>query len=238
MTAASEVPRKRRANGEESRQKILDAAAEIAGERGYDGTSIALVSERSGLPASSIYWHFEDKDQLIAAVIERSFARWLERVRLQLPAGPRAGGEALFVASVRDTGRALLDAPDFLRLGLMLALERRPEETTARAMFLRVREQTFAQILAAYTSFFGSELDSARIRLLATLTMAAADGCFIAHELDAKVDLDACFELLATALLATTRGPAASPASSAGGGARGRRKPPSPRRRARRREND
>ena len=60
------------ANGEESRQKILDAATAIAGERGYDGTSIALVSERSGLPASSIYWHFKDKDALIAAVIERS----------------------------------------------------------------------------------------------------------------------------------------------------------------------
>jgi hypothetical protein len=27
------------------------------------------------LPASSIYWHFKDKDDLIAAVIERSLAR-------------------------------------------------------------------------------------------------------------------------------------------------------------------
>jgi len=29
------------------------------------------------LPASSIYWHFEDKDDLLAAVIERGFANWL-----------------------------------------------------------------------------------------------------------------------------------------------------------------
>ena len=64
VTRAAPAARRRRANGEESRQRILDAAAEIAGERGYDGTSIALVSERSGLPASSIYWHFEDKDAL------------------------------------------------------------------------------------------------------------------------------------------------------------------------------
>src|SRR3954467_12146339 len=81
--------RRRRANGEASRQRILDAAAEIAGERGYDGTSINLVSERSGLPASSIYWHFTDKDDLIAAVIERSFTRWRERLeqRVEVPAG-------------------------------------------------------------------------------------------------------------------------------------------------------
>ena len=61
--------RRRRANGEQSRTRILDAAAEIAGERGYEGTSISLVSSRCGLPASSIYWHFKDKDDLIAAVM-------------------------------------------------------------------------------------------------------------------------------------------------------------------------
>ena len=72
----------KRANGVESRQRILDAAVEIAGERGYEGTSIAAVSAKCGLPASSIYWHFQDKDDLIAAVIERSFETWLAAVEL------------------------------------------------------------------------------------------------------------------------------------------------------------
>src|SRR6201993_3598847 len=69
--------RRRRADGELSRNRILDAATEIAAERGYEGTSINLVSAKCGLPASSIYWHFKDKDDLIAAVIERSFGTWL-----------------------------------------------------------------------------------------------------------------------------------------------------------------
>src|ERR1051325_8485819 len=73
--------RRRRANGEASRERLLDAAAEVAGERGYQGTSISRVSERSGLPASSIYWHFKNKDELIAAVIDRSFSRWAEALR-------------------------------------------------------------------------------------------------------------------------------------------------------------
>ncbi len=46
----------------------------VATERGYEGTSISLVSTKCGLPPRSIYWHFTDKDDLIAAVIERSFA--------------------------------------------------------------------------------------------------------------------------------------------------------------------
>src|SRR6478752_9973768 len=69
--------RRRRVDGEASRARILDAATAIAAERGYEGTSIGAVSAKCGLPASSIYWHFQDKDDLIAAVIERSFSTWL-----------------------------------------------------------------------------------------------------------------------------------------------------------------
>jgi AcrR family transcriptional regulator len=194
-------PRRKRAHGEESRQRIVAAAAQIAGERGYEGTSIALVSERSGLPASSIYWHFRDKDQLIAAVIEQSFERWLEGMRAWVPARPGATRHERLSASFRRTAKALTDAPHFLRLGLMLALERRPEEATARTMFLQVREQAYQGIVAAYAAFFDGELDARAVRSLATFTIAAADGLFIAHEADEAVELGASFELLAAAVL-------------------------------------
>ncbi|HTO68357.1 MAG TPA: helix-turn-helix domain-containing protein [Myxococcota bacterium] len=191
-----------RAHGEESRQRILDAAAEIAGERGYDGTSIALVSERSGLPASSIYWHFQDKDRLLAAVIERSFARWLDGMSAWLR--PRAEQSRLehLRLGLRTTAKALLDSPEFLRLGLMLALERRPAEASARTRFLEVRARTMERLVAAFAAQF-PELDARGAHSLATLTMAAADGLFIAHELDPGLDLGAHFELVAAGLLAT-----------------------------------
>jgi AcrR family transcriptional regulator len=202
----SRLKRKIRAHGEESRQRILDAATQIAGERGYDGTSVALVSERSGLPASSIYWHFESKDQLIAAVIERSFDRWLERMHAWVPPRDGASREELFEAGIRRTAAALTDAPDFLRLGLMLVLERRPQEATARRMFLQVRERAYKGMVASYEAFFAGALDAADVRALATLTMAAADGLFIAHEVEpANVDLDEAFRLLAEALLGAAK---------------------------------
>jgi AcrR family transcriptional regulator len=81
VTQSTSPHRKTRANGVASRLAILDAAAHIAGERGYEGTSINAVSERSGLPASSIYWHFNNKDELIAAVIDRSYSDWIEALR-------------------------------------------------------------------------------------------------------------------------------------------------------------
>src|SRR6516225_3307549 len=142
MAGKDQPKRRKRADGELSRERILDAATAIASERGYEGTSIALVSAKCGLPASSIYWHFKDKDDLNAAVIERSFAHWLSA--WQMPA--EGTGRERLIAVAMQIAKALLDSPDFLRLGLMLALERRPVEPRARAMFVAVRDQAVETI--------------------------------------------------------------------------------------------
>jgi AcrR family transcriptional regulator len=188
--------RRRRVDGEASRARILDAATEIASERGYEGTSIALVSAKCGLPASSIYWHFKDKDDLIAAVIERSFAHWLSA--WQIP--DEGTGRERLSAVAMQIAKALLDSPDFLRLGLMLALERRPVEPRARAMFLAVREQAF-ETLAPAIRDLAPGLTDAQVRQLATYAIAGADGLFVAKEVGGdSVDLPALFEMHANAL--------------------------------------
>ncbi|QZT60692.1 TetR/AcrR family transcriptional regulator [Mycolicibacterium austroafricanum] len=191
--------RQRRADGELSRARILDAATEIAAERGYEGTSIGAVSAKCGLPASSIYWHFKDKDDLIAAVIERSFANWL--TVWQLPDDVMARDRLMEVAM--GTAKAVLDSPDFLRLGLMLALERRPVEPKARAMFIQVREQAFAA-LATSIRDLGLDLSEEQVRHLSTYAIAGADGLFIAKEIGGDtVDLMALFALHGQALYDT-----------------------------------
>jgi len=191
MAEKKPAARRKRADGELSRERILDAATEIAAERGYEGTSIALVSKKCGLPASSIYWHFKDKDDLIAAVIERSFASWL--AAWQLPDEGEAEERVVGVAT--QTAKALLDSPDFIRLGLMLALERRPEEPRARTMFIQVRAQAYQQLVENFRQFT-TGLSDAEVRQLATYAMAGADGLFIAKEIGGDaVDLLALFEM-------------------------------------------
>jgi AcrR family transcriptional regulator len=183
--------RRRRIDGEASRNRILDAATEIASERGYEGASIALVSAKCGLPASSIYWHFKDKDDLIAAVIERSFAHWLSAWEMPAEGTPR---ERL-VGLAQQVAKALVDSPDFLRLGLMLALERRPVEPRARAMFVAVRAQVFDMLGTAIRELTPG-LTDAQIHQLATYGIAGADGAFLAKEIGGdSVDLPALFEM-------------------------------------------
>jgi AcrR family transcriptional regulator len=203
--------RRTRANGEQSRERILDAATEVATERGYDGTTISLVSKKSGLPPTSIYWHFADKDDLIAAVIERSFARWLAALDL--------GGPESLAERAKDLGppvaKAFLDAPDFMRLGLMLALERRPIDPRAREMFLQERADAFRRF-SEIVRDLAPELDDEGVRLITTYLIAGADGLFIAKEVGGdSVDLIKLFDLharvvfeVAHTLLGSQGGPA------------------------------
>ncbi|HET7740696.1 MAG TPA: TetR/AcrR family transcriptional regulator [Mycobacterium sp.] len=191
--------RQRRADGELSRNRILDAATEIAAERGYEGTSIGAVSAKCGLPASSIYWHFKDKDDLIAAVIERSFQNWLAIWELPEDVVER---DRMVEVAVR-TAKAVLDSPDFLRLGLMLALERRPVEPRARAMFVQVRGQAL-QALTTSIYEIAPSLSREQVQQLATYAIAGADGLFIAKEIGGdSVDLLPLFTMHGQALYDT-----------------------------------
>lgn len=190
-----------RANGRASRAAILHAAAEIAGERGYEGTSIKLVSERSGLPASSIYHHFANKDALIEAVVDASFSDWVDAITTPPAGGPdlAADPEGFVVASFRHAGKELARFPDFLRLGLMLTLEHRPDEPLARQRFSAARAETLGRLRTMFGAFFDG-LEEVQLERLATLTLAASDGLFVARDAEGK-DIVEGFETLALAVL-------------------------------------
>ncbi len=100
------------------------------------------------------------------------------------------------VARLMDqSAKALLEAPDFLRLGLMLTLERRPAEPRAKTMFIQVRARAFEQVKDNFRAVM-PQLSEAGVQQLATYALAGADGLFIAKELGGDaVDLVALFEL-------------------------------------------
>lgn len=173
--------RKKRANGVASREAILDAAAQIAGDRGYEGTSIKAVSERSGLPASSIYWHFQNKDELIAAVIDRSFSSWVDVLDGAADSVVSDDPREALIESFRTSALQLTKFPDFLRLGLMLLLENRPDEPAARQRFQVARTAAFAGLQNRFRTTY-PDLDDDEVVRIARLTLAAADGLFIAAE--------------------------------------------------------
>lgn len=183
--------RVRRADGERSRQKILDAASEIAAERGYDGTSIAEISRRCGLPASSIYWHFSDKDDLMATVIEDSFEAWNQSWDID----PEGNILLELVSIAEQLIGALRTHPQFLHIGLPLALQKRSDDPRPRRMYLQMRENLagrFGQIGATHFS----HVPVARRTAIITYLIAGAEGLIISHELDRSEAAPGIEELL------------------------------------------
>ncbi|WP_225991439.1 TetR/AcrR family transcriptional regulator [Actinomadura montaniterrae] len=192
-TARPETPRPGD-DREMSRVRILRAAAEIAAEHGYEGTTISKVTKRSGLPASSVYWFFRDKDHLLAEVVRHSFEQWIaaEPRWERDPRDERSLGEGLRAILSRST-RGLPGAPDFLRIGHMLLLESREVEAEARQYFLAARDAVAASIAAWFTSQLSTGLRARRPELamdLARIVIASTDGLFLAHQIDEAGDPD------------------------------------------------
>jgi AcrR family transcriptional regulator len=69
------------ARGAASRDRILEAAAEILTERGYAGTSISAVCDRADISPTSIYWHFGSKGGLLQQLLERMGRRHVEGIQ-------------------------------------------------------------------------------------------------------------------------------------------------------------
>jgi len=189
--------------GIESRRRIVDAAAALMGERGFAGTSIAAVSDRSGLPSGSIYWHFESKEALLAAAVEEGARRWFESLRAGDPASMTPA------ARLDAAATSLEKEPEFLRLLLLISLERREVDKTSLAAIRRVRKRALEAIQRLLTVLLGGS-DRKRAeqmaREFAKLVLCVADGAFVAHHIDPRdTDIRGLFDLLRRALTALAR---------------------------------
>ena len=84
------------------RNLILDAAAEVFARDGLEGTSMRALAREAGYTAGAIYFHFDSKEAIYAALLERSLDVLGERTRdaadVDLPprSALRAAAEAWF----------------------------------------------------------------------------------------------------------------------------------------------
>ncbi len=83
----------RLARGRRSRSKIREAARALFRERGFDGATLRAIASRAGMGASSIYRHFETKEELLvqelAELQEEAWNRFRERDDRQRPTRQR-----------------------------------------------------------------------------------------------------------------------------------------------------
>lgn len=83
-----------------TRTRLVEAAAQVIGEKGWDRTSLEEVARRAGMTRGAIYGNFKDREDLFLAVVR---ARWK-------PVVPPYTPGTTFKQHMRDLGTAVAAA--------------------------------------------------------------------------------------------------------------------------------
>jgi AcrR family transcriptional regulator len=193
------IGNRRHQQGIESRQRILEAAFDIASERGYDGTTLSEVTKRAGIPPSSVYWQFENKDELLAEVVEENYREWRDTQATLIYDRSSTDLSENVEFVMQHVLQSALSQPAFQRLGLMLSLERRVTELAARKRFRLIRGETRDLLTDWWERSLPESLGENRRSLASELTnviIAISDGLLVMTQIDEGIDTDGIVRLI------------------------------------------
>lgn len=208
----------REASREQTRQRLLAAAAEVFAEAGVNGASVEQIAARAGFSRGAFYGNFQDKHELVLALLQQRTEQEATEVAAL---GAAAGSFADALEPLRAWHRARADHLNqwlALRLELWLYALRHDDVRAGLA-----GREAFAR--AALAGGIGREFAAqgvsppANLDFLALIAHALEDGLFIQRALTPdqvppEAVIDAVDLLLRSwiALAATSSGqPAESP---------------------------
>jgi len=78
----------------EARTALLEAASRLFAAHGADAVSLRRVAEEAGVTPAMVHYYFGGKEGLYDALLERAFARVLDRVRAVIDVAPDEKADA------------------------------------------------------------------------------------------------------------------------------------------------
>src|SRR5678816_4085038 len=89
ISPASDGKAPRTARGERTLRKILDAAQEEFGERGFSESSIVAITQRAGVALGTFYTYFDSKEAVFRALVRDMSAQVRDTCLLYTSPSPR-----------------------------------------------------------------------------------------------------------------------------------------------------
>ncbi len=170
--------------GKETRQKVLAAARKLIAENGYSATSISMISKAAGVKPASIYWAFDSKEGLLAAVLNDAADDFFEsHFHLSTPS---SGGVH---ATMKRAAKSIASQPDFLRLLIIMSTERRkgdPKVLEAARRIRRMSRDGLEKQLAPFVPSTPKKQRQAILRDASRLAIMLFDGTFVSMQLEPK----------------------------------------------------
>ena len=78
MSGATHTADGRRAAGEQTRQRLIDATLDLLAERGESGASLRAITDAADANVAAVSYHFGSKETLVRAAIEQSIDRLVQ----------------------------------------------------------------------------------------------------------------------------------------------------------------
>jgi AcrR family transcriptional regulator len=175
------------------RRRILDGARHLLVRGGYQNLSMRRLARAIGYSATSIYLHFESKDDLFHALIDEGMERLHTRLReaVEDEEAPDAQLEAL----CRAFARFGLDNPEYYEVMFLLrpeTMERYPPENYRRARRNLDLVQELLRKGAERDQFVITDPLEAASALWASLHGTVS--LLLARRVDARLDADVLVE--------------------------------------------
>ena len=76
------MARKTKQETQATRDGILDAAEACFHEHGVAGTTLDKIGARAGFTRGAVYWHFKNKSEVLAAVMQRCRVPFMQKLEL------------------------------------------------------------------------------------------------------------------------------------------------------------
>lgn len=179
-------PRRRRLSRQEARavtrQRLLDAAADVFSERGFAGASVEDIAERAGYTRGAFYSNFADKAAVFLAVLDA-------RTRVQIAEiggllrDAESPAEAFTRLRERDASRSADPTWSLLSTELWLYAMRNPSVRPRLAEHQRLLHDAYKRAIKAELAAAGVE-PPVPIDDLAVIVHVLDEGITAQHRLD------------------------------------------------------
>lgn len=92
---------------QQTRRRILDAAAVLFRDQGYAAVSLRAIAEAAELQGGSLYYHFDSKDEIVVAVLDIGIHTVFDAVHTAVS---ERGSDTPYADLIRDAVAAHLNA--------------------------------------------------------------------------------------------------------------------------------
>jgi AcrR family transcriptional regulator len=176
------------------RQQVLEAAVECFRANGFHGTSMAQLARAAGMSPGHIYNLFENKEEVIRAIVVRDQNDWLQLIK-EIESAPNVA-QAILDEIDNGVERSTASACAALRLEVLAEAGRNPLLAAVVQDADATRRQCIEVLLRAAQKQLGLDADSESLQARAAALATIFDGLIVRAVRDPDMDRKALAQVV------------------------------------------